>query len=303
VVTKAELTMARRVDGRFELAVRNATFATAIVMYAALTIVGAWLRTRVVPQDWQVAAACALVAVLAWVLPWLGWLAGRKPPGWAASAEICERALAGRIPAETMDTVSRAVSAIRRRGRRPWHAVHVYLSRCTSTQPPDAGVCQTAGVAAMNGRLVVIVGEHMATGPPMITGAVLAHESQHVRPVLMYMAWLGNLGRLAGWVLTGWAVPWPVLLPAVLAFHAAVTLLSWAIEASCDLGGATQAGPAAMLAALNHQSHTATQIRKNRSRGARYTRSALVWAAGPTHPPLPLRRALLRLRWPQASSR
>lgn len=45
-VTRAERTMARRVDGRFELAARNGGFATAIAMYAALTIAGAWLRTR-----------------------------------------------------------------------------------------------------------------------------------------------------------------------------------------------------------------------------------------------------------------
>ena len=92
VVTKAELTMARRVDGRFELAVRNGAFATMVVVYAVLTIVGVWLRTRLIPQGWQVAAACALVAVLAWVCPWLSWLSGKKPPGWAASAETCERA-------------------------------------------------------------------------------------------------------------------------------------------------------------------------------------------------------------------
>jgi hypothetical protein len=302
VVTKAELTMARRVDGRFELAVRSGAFATAVVVYAVLTIVGVWLRSRLVPQGWQVAAACAVVAVLAWACPWLSWVSGRKPPGWATSAETCERALAGRIPAETMDVVSRVINRIRWRGGRRWHGVHVYLSRCTSTELPDSGVCQTAGVAAMNGRLVVIVGEHMAAGLPMITEATLAHESRHVRPVRMYLAWLGMLTRLAGWVIIGWAVPWPALLPAVIAFHVAVTLLSWAIEVSCDLGGAAEAGADAMLATLNQLSQTATQINTDRSRWARYARAALMWSAGPAHPPLPLRRALLRLRWPQACS-
>lgn len=301
-VTKAELTMARRVDGRFELAVGNAAFATAVVMYAVLTVAGTWLRTRLVPQGWQVAAACVLVAALAWVCPWLSWRSGRKPPGWAASARTCERALASRIPAETMDVVSRAISTIRQRGGRRWHDVNVYLSRCTSTELPDAGVCQTAGVVPMNGRLVVFVGEHMAAGPPAITEATLAHESQHVRPARMYLASLAMLLRLTGWVIIGWAVPWPALLPAVLAFHVAATLLSWVIEVSCDLGGAAQAGADAMLATLEHLSRTMTQISTDRPRRARYIRAAMIWIAGPPHPPLPLRRALLRLRWPQSCS-
>jgi hypothetical protein len=299
-VTKAELTMARRVDGRFELAARNATLVTAVVVYAVLVIAGVWLRGRLVPQGWQVGAACALVAVLAWAGPWLAWVTGRKPPGWAASAEICERALTGRLPAETMEVVSRVIGRIRARGGRRWHAAHVYLSRCTSTEPPDAGVCQTAGVVPMNGRLVVVIGEHMASGPAVITEATLAHESQHVRPVRMYLAWLGMLIRLPGWVILGWAVPWPALLPAALALHVAATVLSWAIEISCDLGGAADAGADAMLATLDHLSQTVTQLRKDRSRSAWYARAALMWIAGPTHPPLPLRRALLRLRWPLA---
>ena len=302
IVTKADLTMARRVDGRFELATRTGGFATVIVVYAVLTIAGVWLRTRLVPQGWQVAAACVLVAALAWACPWLSWVSGRKPPGWAASAQTCERALAGRIPAEIMEAVSRVISQIRGEGGRRWHGVNVYLSRCTSTEPPDMGACQTAGVVPMNGRLVVFVGEHMASGSPVITAATLAHERRHVRPVRMYLAWLGMLSRLAGWVIIGWAVPWPALLPAALAFHVAVTLLSWAIEVSCDLGGAAEAGAGAMLAALNHLSRTAAQLSKDRSRPARYTRAALIWTAGPAHPPLPLRRALLRLRWPQACS-
>lgn len=102
-VTRAERTMARRrVGGRFELAARNGGFATAIAVYAALTIAGAWLRTRLVPQAWQAAAAWMLVAVLAWAWPWLSWVSGRKPPGWAVPAQICERAQAGQIPAQTM---------------------------------------------------------------------------------------------------------------------------------------------------------------------------------------------------------
>jgi hypothetical protein len=300
---KAELTMARRVDGRFESAARNAAFAAQIVAYAVLAIVGAWLRTRLIPGGWQIAAACALVAILAWACPLLGWAFGRKQPGWVTSAEICERALDDRIPAQVMEVVSQLISMIRSRGGRRWHGVHVYLSRCTSTEPPDAGVCQTAGVVPVSGRLVVVIGEHLAAGEPMVTRAVLGHESQQVRPVRMYLAWLLGLSRLAGWVVIGWAVPWPVLLLALLAFHVTVTLLSWALEVSCDMGGATQAGVDAMLAALDHLSETVAQIRKDRSGWERYSRAALRWAAGPSHPPLPVRRALIRLRWPQAGSR
>jgi Zn-dependent protease with chaperone function len=301
-VSRAELAMARRVDSRFEQSVRTGQFAAMIVMYVIMGIVGVWLRTLLVPRGWEVAAACGFVAVLAWAVPWLSWLFGRKPPAWVAAAETCEEALKGQIPDRTMTVVSEAINRIRWRPRRQWHGVNVYLSRCSRSGPPDTGACRNAGVLPTNGRLIVVIGEHMATVSPQITAAVLAHESRHTYSGRMYLSYLVMLSRLVGWVIIGWAVPWPALLPAVLAFHIAATLLSWAIEVSCDLGGAAEVGPDAMLAALNHISQTIAQDNRDRSGSARYTRTVLMWAAGPIHPPLPLRRAIVSLRWPQASA-
>lgn len=42
----------------------------------------------------------------------------------------------------------------------------------------------------MNGRLVVVIGEHMTEASPQITAAVLAHESRHVTSLrLRLTAW------------------------------------------------------------------------------------------------------------------
>lgn len=301
-VARAELAMARRVDGRFEQVAGNGVFVTMIVMYVVMAITGAWLRTLVIPQRWEVAAACISVAVLAWALRWLSWVSGRKPPGWVRAAETCEKALNSQIPAPAMAVVSQAVDRVRQRSRHRWHGTYVYLSRCTRLGPPDNGMCQNAGVVPMSGRLVIVIGEHM-TEVPQVAAAVLAHEGRHVTSVRIYLTYLIMLSRLLGWVIIGWAVPWPSLLHALLVFHVAVTMLSWAVEASCDLGGATEVGPGAMLATLDHLRQTDARINKDRSRKARYTRRALLWVAGPFHPPLPLRQVIVGLRWPQASVR
>lgn len=110
------------------------------------------------------------------------------------------------------------------------------------------------------------------------------------------------LSRLLGWAIIGWAVPWPALLPALLSFHIALTLLSWVIETSCDLGGAAEIGPGSMLAALKYVRLIEEQVNKDRSHAERYNRALLLWVAGPFHPPLPLRQALIGIRWPQASA-
>jgi hypothetical protein len=208
-VSRTELAMARRVDGWFELAAQTRQFTALLVLYVVLTIVGAWLRTILIPQAWEVAAACGFIAVMAWALPWLLWISGRKPPTWVAAAESCERSLEGRMPAPIAPVVQEAIDRIRQRSRfRHWHSAHMYLSRCAKSGPPDADSCQIAGVVPMSGRLVVVIGEHMATVSPQITAAVLAHESRHTYMARVYLSYLIILSRLVGWVIIGWAVPW-----------------------------------------------------------------------------------------------
>jgi hypothetical protein len=298
---KAELTMARLVDGRYDMAARTGTVVALVVIYAILTIVGVWLRGRMVPAGWEVAAACGVLPVWAAVGPLLSWAVSARPARWVKSAELCEVVLGGRLAGETLTVVDEVMATIRDMGGR-WRGTHLYMSRCTSTEEPDTGACQTAGIYPVNGRLIVWIGEHTAEGEPAITRATLAHERRHVGPVLLRVAWLNSLGRLFGWVIVGWAVPWPALLPAVLAFHVGMTVLSWAVEVICDVGAAAEAGPDAMLATLYQFSRTVERVRAARSWWVRYASIGFTWLAGPAHPPLPMRRSVIRLRWPQAST-
>jgi hypothetical protein len=81
--------------------------------------------------------------------------------------------------------------------------------------------------------------------------------------------------------------------------HAATLVMPPAAAAPACRGGAAEADPDAMLAMLDHLSQIVTQISKDRSRWPRCARAALLWTAGSAHPP---RRAVLRLRWPQAGA-
>ena len=85
-------------------------------------------------------------------------------------------------------------------------------------------------------------------------------------------------------------------LIGLAALHVACMLLSWAIEISCDLGAAAAVGPAAMtatyqvMAAYRRRRRAAPAVKK----AAAY---ALYWAAGPAHPPITIRRAVIRARY------
>jgi hypothetical protein len=67
-----------------------------------------------------------------------------------------------------------------------------------------------------------------------------------------YQSYQAGMFAMAGWVIIGWAVPWPFLPTAAIGLMVTLTALSWA-------------------------------------------GSALAWITGPPHPPLPVRRALIRV--------
>jgi hypothetical protein len=251
----AGLVLARLAGARVMMAGRPAARITMIVAAAVLAVAGVWLRSRGGPRWQAVAGTCAAAALAACAVPALSVLAGRKEPGWVRAARVRQRPVEGRIPAGTAGIVRRCTAGLR---GRTWREAYLYVSRCTGPEPAHWGVCQTAGVYPMDGRLLVILGEHLAAGPSQVTAAVLGHEPGHAagwRPRLSYQ---GAMFAMAGWVIIGWAVPWPFLPPAAIGLMVTLTALSWAVEAGCDLG------------------------------------SALAWITGPPHPPLPVRRALIR---------
>jgi hypothetical protein len=287
----AELVLTRLADSRLMLAMRPAAKILAIAVAAVLTVLGVWLRT-VQAAGWkQVTAVWVIVAALAWVIPALSRLASRKEPRWVRAARAHERSLEDRVPAATLEVVRRCVAGLP--GRR-WRSAHVYVSRCTEAGTAHFGVCQTAGVFGLNGRLLVVLGEHLAAGPAAVTAAVLGHESRHVAGWRMRLSVMGAVTAVAGWVILGWAVPWPVLLLAAAGLQVALTAVAWAIECSCDLAGARTAGPQAMLDALARLGQVRAAARAARPAWQRYALSTLTWTAGPPRPPLPVRRAVTR---------
>jgi hypothetical protein len=287
----AELVLARLADARVMLATRPAAKIATIMAAAVLTAAGAWLRT-VQPARWPaVAAACVIMAAIAWAIPALSALAGRSEPKWVQAARIHQTSLPGRVPVGTLALAARCTTEL---PGRSWLGAYLYVSRCTEGSAPHFTVCQTGGVFALNGRLLVVLGEHLATGPSQITAAVLGHESRHVTGWRMRVTYLGAVFALAGWVITGWAVPWPLLLPAAIGLQAALTAVSWLVEASCDLSSAKTTGAEAMLEALARLGQVSAAVRAARPAWQRYAGSTLTWAAGPPHPPLPVRRALIR---------
>lgn len=295
----AELTLARIADARLISGHRPELRIMLLVVFAVLTAAGTALRAATVPSWPLVVTACAAVAALAWGGPPLARLAARKEPPWVQAARIHQRSLHDRIPEATAATAQRHAAELT--GRR-WQSAHLYVCRCTDARLPHDGPCQKAGVFPVNGRLLIVLGEHQATAPAPIAAATLAHEARHVTGWRIYLTRLLGTGSVAGWVILGWAVPWPALLPAAIAFHVLRCLLAQAIEIACDLGGAKIAGPDAMLSSLAFDASVISAARAAVPAWQRRAGTIALWLSGPSHPPLGLRRAIIRARWPLAAS-
>lgn len=285
----AELVLARLADARVMLATRPAARVTAIVATIVLTIAGVWLRGHV-PAGWPaLAGACALLVAIGFAVPVLSGL-GNREPGWVRAARVHERSLESWVPAATL-AIARQYLAGLSQGRR---TAHLYVSRCTDPGPAHFGVCQSAGVFPLNGRVLVVIGEHVAAWPSAVTAAALAHESRHVSRGRLRVSYAGAVFALGGWGILGWAVPWPAMLPAAIALQAALTALSWVIETSCDLGAARAVGAAGVLEALTRDSQAADAALAVLPAWQRHAFSTLIWITGHAHPPVRVRRALIR---------
>lgn len=285
----AELVLARLADARVMLATRPAARVTVLVAVIVLTIAGVWLRGHVTAGLPAVAGACAFLAAIGFAVPVLSGL-GSHEPGWVRAARVHERSLESWVPGATLAIARQCLAGLSQGGR----AAHLYVSRCTDPEPAHFGVCRSAGVFPLNGRVLVVVGEHVAAWPSAVTAAVLGHESRHASWWRMRVSYAGAAFALGGWGILGWAVPWPAILPAAIALRAALIALSWAIETSCDLGAARTIGAGGMLDALTRSSQAADAARAALPAWQRYTSSTLIWITGPAHPPFPVRRALIR---------
>jgi hypothetical protein len=290
----AELILARLADARLVMSGRPAVKIVTIVFLASQVVTGLWLRTLVVPRGWEVAAACAFLMIAALALP-AAFRRGRKAePQWARAAAVHERSLSGRVPEEMLGMV-REFMASMTTGTRWRGDAHLYVSRYTEEEPVHYAACCAGRMFVMGGRLLVILGEHLAAGPASIAEAVLAHERRHVGGWRLYAYSVGAVAGAWGLIVVGWAVPpWPNLLLIAAAVRVVTTAMFWAIEVSCDVGSARDTSPAAILASVDYKQRTEGGARAMWPRGKRWAVSILTWAAGAEHPPYSVRRAAIR---------
>jgi hypothetical protein len=267
--------------------------ANALVMTAA----GAGARLAFDPgiTGRAVAAGCAVLIAARLAAPPLARRRLRAAaPAWADAAAVHELFLAARVPAATLAAANRYLPAITAgSGKKAW----LYVPRCAGTGQ-HSWRCEAAGVLQPGGGLLVVLGEHSAADPA-VAAASLAHELGHqagwTRPVLNVV----HSARLtAGW---GWAAAgldgarfgWPGVLVFAAGFQAVSLLAEWTAEAACDRRAACAEGRATVLRAFAYIAARQAACRAAVPWWHRTGPTVVRWAAGPSHPPLALRRAIV----------
>lgn len=275
-----------------------------LVAAAVMTSVGVGLRLFAEPgaAPRLVAVACALVVAARVALPVLLLRNGRAgkagaEPGWVAAARVHRGSLPGRVPAATLTAVDRYLPVLSRHYGST-HA-HLYVGPCAG-EGEHTPVCSSVGLFAppRGGRhLLVITGEHVAA-EPALAAACLAHEAGHVSRWTSRAFVVLHGMRRAGW---GWSVVgavgagfgWLGLLVAAAVFQVSSLLLVWAVEVVCDRAAMRVVGRTAYREALLRLVEMTKSFKRERPRWRRTLRVWLLWLAGPSHPPLRLRRALI----------
>jgi hypothetical protein len=277
-----------------------AVAAARVAVVAGMAALGAGVRLAAAPGGWRVAGGVCAGLLLAHgyagatrasqKLAARLTAASAAEPWWLASARICERSQQGWADPAVLAAAAAHLAAVSRR----YASAHLYVARCDPDRHP--GLCREGTVEGTGGRLVLVIGEHLAAAPA-VAAVVIAHECGHKRP------WARAAGGLvlwarAPWAGWGWAAAglagWPWLLAAVPAFHVASVLGLWAVESGCDLGAARAHGCPAVLDALAFKPAHATLSR---------AQTLAYWLAGPTHPPVRLRQAVIRTRQRLAHAR
>jgi Zn-dependent protease with chaperone function len=244
------------------------------------------------PRWWEVASASAILAAGVLAVPALLRRAGKAEPDWAVAAALHERSLASRVPAETLAMALGAKDSLAREAR--CVAAYIHVPRCTSQGQPHFGACCFGGSLPTGGRLLVIIGEHMASEPTQVVEAVLAHERGHVAGWRMYAHVLARIAGSLGLAIITWSVASPVTaVIACAVLVAAAKVLTWAVELSCDRLSARQTSPEAMIEALNFKDRTVGAVRARRPAWMRWPLFALECVGGFDHPPSSMRRSAL----------
>lgn len=275
-----------------------------VIFLASLVWTGLWLRTVHVPLGWETAAAWEVLAAFALAAPVIKSRTGKKEPAWVRFAAVHERSVWERIPGDTRGMVHAFASSMTAGTR--WRGDgHVYVARCTQEagDEPHYAACCAGGTLVMNGRLLVVLGEHLVMGPAATAQAVLVHERRHVGGWRPYAYALASIAGTFGLVIVGWSVrPWPQMLLAVVCLRVVQTSVIWMIEISCDVGGAWETDAAAMLDAVDFKQRTQGSTRALQPLGKRWAYNVLACLAGPEHPPYGVRKAMINASSPRGAS-
>jgi hypothetical protein len=283
----AELVLAPIAD-KFMLSRRPGTPVVQIVLLAGYVVTGLWLRSLHVPTFAEGGEACVFLVLLAALVPVSFRSPGKLEPRWARAAAVHQESLAGRVPVSAFQQFKAVMG--RMTGGTGWQEAWLYVARCTDEEPGHYGVCCAGGTYPRNGRLLVVLGEHLAYGLPELAVAVLAHERRHVTYRRFFLFSLSAIAGTFGLLVAGWAVPWPALLPVAAGVRIGAVAVLWAVEVSCDVGAAREVGAGAMIASIDYKQRTREGARALWPAWRRWTVSALTWASGPEHPPYAVRR-------------
>jgi hypothetical protein len=279
------------------LAVRLALTASLVLFGAGVVLAGpvlAWL---------------CLAAITGWLgLAGAQMLALRRP---GRAAELAEAAavhsagLPGRVPAGTLAAARRHLPAAAKAMHRD--RAWLYVAPCPGPDRPCSVFCGTAAALPLGRQVLVVLGEHPAARPEVAASA-LAHETGHHTVRWLWQVHYARTTLGWGWAIAGLAGataggPAGAVIAAAL-FWLVSLLLLWAGETGCDLRAVRTEGYPAVLAGFRYMAvMLASRPARpgtpppapSRSRTARKTVLAVLdWTNGPAHPPLRLRRALVR---------
>jgi hypothetical protein len=278
-----------RAAGERMAARRGAGKGRLIADVVIMTLAGMGLRSHVIHTLPAVAAVTAALAIVGVAMQEVQLRhAGQPEPPWVKELAAYRAWLPRRSPAVPAATLAAADRYLAELPGRRWRSAQLFVPRRPAGKWIPMGELLPEG-----NRLQVRLGDHVALGPPQVAAATLAHEARHARGWRYSLELLLNVTRARGFLIAGWAVPWPAVLPVVVAVQAGITAAMWVSEISCDLGAAADVGLAAMMDTFEVMTASA------RSRPAapwpqRCARQAVHLAAGRRHPPIPVRRAIVR---------
>jgi hypothetical protein len=266
-----------------------------LAMMAGLLDAGVWLRAHLhAPHNYLNAAGpIGFLLIIAQVRVSMLVAAGKQEPEWAQAAAVHEQSLQRRSLGLFLSQVKAVTGQMTEGGA--WHSAYLYVARCTSKEPVHYGACCAGATYPRDGRLLVIVGEHLAYGQSELALATLAHERRHVTRWRLLAYALASTTATFGLLDVGWAAPsWAVAIPVAAGVRIAATLALWAIEVSCDVGAARDAGRDAITEAVRYKQRTKEGSRALWPAPQRVVVRILTWVAGPEHPPYAVRCWLIR---------